>query len=236
MVIITFFWLLSCEATWPSLQLDLSIFYSGHLNDPLLTDMSLDYVYSAAPWEKRDPVPYSIGRIIEFIPPEEPGPPPTNKWEMMRKRDTGLRVRVAWFYRPTDVQDKGVGDHRLLLAALFSEIIPFTYIRGKCIVRHRDKISDLTAYKKKDDHFYFHQLFDPFTKDNYEVILASEIHNCEYLQPGRAVPLIYPCIVPSQIKDVLVSRYEFVVCEREALPDLQDNLRLCETCGDWCPG
>ncbi|PVG02078.1 hypothetical protein CPB86DRAFT_780999 [Serendipita vermifera] len=178
-----------------------------------------DYVYSAAPWEKRDPVPYSIGRIIEFIPAEEPGPPPTNKWEMMRKRETGLRVRVAWFYRPTDVQDKGVGDHRLLLAALFSEIISFTNIRGKCIVRHRDKISDLTAYKKKDDHFYFHQLFDPFTKDNYEVILANEIHN-----------------LPSQIKDVLVSRYEFVVCEREALQDLQDNLRLCETCGDWCPG
>ncbi|KAG8782439.1 putative PHD type zinc finger protein with BAH domain-containing protein [Serendipita sp. 397] len=126
---------------------------------------------------------------------------------------------MAWFYRPHDVQDKGVGDHRLLLAALFSEIVPFSHVRGKCIVRHRDKIADLNAYKKKDDRFYFHQLFDPFTKDQYEVILSTEIHN-----------------LPAHIKDVLVSRYEFVVCEREAIPDLQDNLRLCETCGDWCPG
>lgn len=45
-----------------------------------------------------------------------------------------------------------------------------------------------------------------------------------------------PLLVPGHIKDVIVSRYEFLVCEREALPDLQDTLRLCETCGDWCPG
>lgn len=42
--------------------------------------------------------------------------------------------------------------------------------------------------------------------------------------------------VPGHIKDVLVSRYEFVVCERDALPDIQDELRLCKVCGDWCPG
>lgn len=180
-----------------------------------------DYVYAAAPWEKRDPVPYSIGRIIEFIPPEtNPAQwPPARNSEEARQRQQGLRVRVAWFYRPTDVQDKGIGDHRMLLAALFSEIIPFTNVRGKCIVRHRDKIADLAAYKKKDDRFYFHQLFDPFTKEHYEVILATDVHN-----------------LPGHIKDVLISRYEFVVCERDFLPDLQDTLRLCETCGDWCPG
>lgn len=138
----------------------------------------LDYVYTAPPWDKREPVPYSIGRIIEFLSPEELL---TRKDEASRKRDNGLRIRIAWFYRPTDVQDKGVGDHRLLLAALFSEVIPFSYVRGKCIVRHRDKISDLVAYRKKEDRFYFSQLFDPFTKDNYEVMLATEIHNRAYL-------------------------------------------------------
>ncbi|CAG7847903.1 Lid2 complex component snt2 Short=Lid2C component snt2 [Serendipita indica DSM 11827] len=177
-----------------------------------------DYVYAAAAWERRDPVPYSIGRIIEFIPPEDPANAPMVR-SNGRPKEIGLRVRMAWFYRPQDVQDKGVGDHRLLLAALFSEIVPFSNVRGKCIVRHKDKIADLAAYKKKDDRFYFHQLFDPFTKDQYEVIPSTDIHN-----------------LPSHIKEVLVSRYEFVVCEREAVPDLQDNLRLCETCGDWCPG
>ncbi|KAG8835592.1 putative PHD type zinc finger protein with BAH domain-containing protein [Serendipita sp. 399] len=177
-----------------------------------------DYVYVAAPWEKRDPVPYSIGRIIEFLAPDDTSALARGS-ESGRPKESGLRARMAWFYRPHDVQDKGVGDHRLLLAALFSEIVPFSHVRGKCIVRHRDKIADLNAYKKKDDRFYFHQLFDPFTKDQYEVILSTDIHN-----------------LPAHIKDVLVSRYEFVVCEREALPDLQDTLRLCETCGDWCPG
>jgi hypothetical protein len=138
--------------------------------------MFLDHVFAAAPWEKRDPVPYSIGRIIEFIPPEDTSVPPPRP-HRGKQVENIMRVRVAWFYRPTDVQDKGLGDHRLLLAALFSEIIPFSNVRGKCIVRHRDKIGDLVGYKKKDDRFYFHQLFDPFTKDNYEVILSTDIHN-----------------------------------------------------------
>lgn len=136
----------------------------------------LDHVYVAAPWDRRDPVPYSIGRIMEFIPPEDASLL-ANQREANVPPETGLRCRIAWFYRPTDVQDKGVGDHRLLLAAMFSEITPFSNVRGKCIVRHRDKITDLQAYKKKEDHFYFYQLFDPFTKDNYEIILAQEVHN-----------------------------------------------------------
>jgi BAH domain len=148
---------------------------------PSILTQSPDYVYAAAAWEKRDPVPYSIGRIIEFIPPDVSASqwPPARNAEEERRRQHGLRVRVAWFYRPTDVQDKGIGDHRVLLAALFSEIIPFINVRGKCIVRHRDKIVDLAAYKKKDDRFYFHQLFDPFTKEHYEVILATDVHNRE---------------------------------------------------------
>jgi hypothetical protein len=144
-------------------------------------------VYTAAPWDKRDPVPYSIGRIVEFLSPEDLL---TRRGEASRKRDNGLRIRIAWFYRPTDVQDKGVGDHRLLLAALFSEIIPFSYVRGKCIVRHRDKITDLVAYKKKEDRFYFYQLFDPFTKDNYEVMLSTEIHNCVYRLMCSTQPIL----------------------------------------------
>ncbi|CAG8572653.1 16125_t:CDS:10, partial [Acaulospora colombiana] len=137
-------------------------------NDLLLTDISPDYVYSAAPWEKRDPVPYSIGRIIEFIPPEEPG----LEW-------LGSIDLLTFKIRESEIIDSYLppSSQRLSLSQIFGG------------------------------------------NDNYEVILASEIHN-----------------LPSQIKDVLVSRYEFVVCEREALPDLQDNLRLCETCGDWCPG
>ena len=40
--------------------------------------------------------------------------------------------------------------------------------------------------------------------------------------------------MPQHIRDVLVSRYEYVVAEKEVYLDLTDQLRLCETCGEWC--
>lgn len=74
---------------------------------------------------------------------------------------------------------------------MFSEVVPIVNLRAKCIVRHRDKIQDIPGYKKKDDRFYFSQLFDPFTKETYEVILATEVHNREFtrLPPGLWLPL-----------------------------------------------
>lgn len=48
-------------------------------------------------------------------------------------------------------------------------------------------------------------------------------------------PFTYLMTVPDNIRDVLISRYEYVVAEKEVIPDLTDNLRLCDTCNDWCP-
>jgi hypothetical protein len=74
---------------------------------------------------------------------------------------------------------------------MFSEVVPVVNLRAKCVVRHRDKIQELAAYKKKDDRFYFSQLFDPFTKETYEVILATEVHNREFTSAssGSELPL-----------------------------------------------
>jgi hypothetical protein len=41
--------------------------------------------------------------------------------------------------------------------------------------------------------------------------------------------------VPTHIRDELTSRYEYVVAEKEIVPDLTDALRNCDTCSDWCP-
>jgi len=41
--------------------------------------------------------------------------------------------------------------------------------------------------------------------------------------------------VPSGIRDVLTSRYEYVVAEKDIVPDLTDTLRNCDTCSKWCP-
>lgn len=42
-------------------------------------------------------------------------------------------------------------------------------------------------------------------------------------------------VVPDNIRDVLISRFEYVVAEKEVVPDLTESIRLCVTCKDWCP-
>ncbi len=41
--------------------------------------------------------------------------------------------------------------------------------------------------------------------------------------------------VPTHIRDELTSRYEYVVAEKDIVPDLTDTLRNCDTCSNWCP-
>ncbi|KIY44946.1 hypothetical protein FISHEDRAFT_50335 [Fistulina hepatica ATCC 64428] len=127
------------------------------------------------------------------------------------------RVRLAWYYRPSDVSDRPVADSRLLLAAIYSEVCDINQIRGKCYVLHRDKIADLAGWKRRPDRFYFTRLFDPYIKKEFEVIQSADVHN-----------------LPDHIRETLVSRYEYVVAEKEVIPDLTDNLRLCHTCNTWC--
>ena len=38
--------------------------------------------------------------------------------------------------------------------------------------------------------------------------------------------------MPQHIKEVLQSRYEYVVAEKDVVTDLTDSLRLCKNCGE----
>jgi hypothetical protein len=146
------------------------------------------------------------------------------------------RVRLAWYYRPSDVSDRTVADCRLLLAAIYSEVCDLSQLRAKCYVIHRDKISDLAGWKKRPDRFYFQRLFDPWIRKEFEVIQASAVRNRAYpLGCVHSDPILKLHIVPDHIREVLVSRYEYVVAEKEVVPDLTDSLRTCATCEAWCP-
>ncbi|RDB15348.1 Lid2 complex component snt2 [Hypsizygus marmoreus] len=171
-----------------------------------------DHVYCSPSWAVRDGTPYSIARIMEFLPPEDA--PKGEEGENYHY----TRVRLAWYYRPSDVSDRSVADSRLLLAAIFSEVCDINQLRAKCHVVHRDKISDLSGWKKRPDRFYFNRLFDPYVKKEFEIIQATDVRN-----------------LPDNIRETLISRYEYVVAEKEVIPDLTDAIRLCETCQDWCP-
>lgn len=139
---------------------------------PLILLQLLDHVYCSPNWAVRDGTPYSIARIMEFLTAEG-----TTRGTRAKGRDACTRVRLAWYYRPSDVSDRQVTDSRLLLCAIYSEIIPVTQLRAKCYVKHKDRIYDLIAWKKRPDRFYYNRLFDPFIKREFEVILTSEIRN-----------------------------------------------------------
>ncbi|RDX51269.1 hypothetical protein OH76DRAFT_1505916 [Lentinus brumalis] len=173
-----------------------------------------DHVYCSPSWGVRDGTPYSIARIMEFLPAL--GTPTFDKDG--NRSEPITRVRLAWYYRPSDVSDRTVADCRLLLAAIYSEVCELSQLRSKCFVHHRDRISDLAGWKKRPDRFYFTRLFDPWLRKDFEVIPATTVRN-----------------VPAHIREVLISRYEYIVAEREVVPDLTDDLRLCETCKKWCP-
>lgn len=141
---------------------------------PNLLHIFLDHVYCSPSWEARDGTPYSIARIMEFLPPEDAPKGPEGKNYLY------TRVRLAWYYRPSDVSDRTVADSRLLLAAIYSEVCDINQLRGKCYVVHRDKISDLAGWKKRPDRFYFNRLFDPYIKKEFEVIQSTDIRNSTY--------------------------------------------------------
>ncbi|KAG5219361.1 PHD type zinc finger protein with BAH domain-containing protein [Salix suchowensis] len=150
---------------------------------------------------------------MEFLPPEgTPKGAGSNSQPYLY-----TRVRLAWYYRPSDVSDRAVSDSRLLLAAIYSEVCDINQLRAKCHVVHRDKITDLAGWKKRPDRFYFNRLFDPYIKKEFEVIQATDVRN-----------------LPENIRETLISRYEYVVAEKEVVPELTDAIRLCDTCTEWC--
>lgn len=88
-------------------------------------------------------------------------------------------MAIYWHTRADGVQISGraISDYRLLLGTIHTVIEPISVVRGRCYVRHKDKISDLIAWKHTPDHFYFHKFFDPYSKREYEVVRTVTVNN-----------------------------------------------------------
>ena len=154
---------------------------------------------------------------MEFVTvpsnPDAPGP--------STARGGQLHVRVNLFLRSRDISLRVNNDQRLLVACMNADVFPLQNVRGTCEVRHRDLIGDgsapdIAAWKRHDDHFYYHQLYDRYIHKFYDVIPTSKLQNA-------------PPIVLSTLRQ----RYSFIVAEPGMQNDLCDAWRGCATCHKW---
>ncbi|WVO15843.1 hypothetical protein L204_103505 [Cryptococcus depauperatus] len=167
-----------------------------------------DHVYVYFPWSARDGMPYTIARVIEFMPLQTKDLPTASSCR--------TAARLSLYYRPMEVSARNISDVRLLLAAIHTDIQPINIIKGKCYVRHRDRIEDLLEWKRRPDHFYFVKFFDPYIKREFEMIRTAAVNN-----------------IPHNVKKVLMRRYEYLITEKEMVTVLIDDLRSCCKCHHW---
>ncbi|KAB5580316.1 hypothetical protein GE09DRAFT_432976 [Coniochaeta sp. 2T2.1] len=148
--------------------------------------------------------PYYLARIMEFL---------------HQRNDVNLPVdalRVNWYYRPKDIGRK-VQDTRLVFATMHSDISPLTSLRGKCQIKHKAEIPNLTEYKRQPDCFWYEKLYDRYIQKNYEVIPTKQIVN-----------------VPERVKKVLDERWKFILVEQGRGKELTSAVKLCKRCTGYC--
>lgn len=130
-----------------------------------------------------------------------------------------LQVRANVFLRTRDISHKMSTDTRLLVATMHSDVFALDNVRGICEVRHRDLIGDapeVSAWKRREDHFFYYQLFDRYIHRFYDVIPTHKLRNA-----------------PADVLEVLRRRYSFIVAEVGMIADLCDALRGCAICQQW---
>ena len=88
----------------------------------------------------------------------------------------------------------------------------------------------MLAWKKLPDHFYFIKFFDPYIKREYEVLRTATATNGVWNERTQMDPLM---VVPPDVREKLVQRYEYLVTEKEMVADLTDTFRSCCVCTQW---
>lgn len=125
-------------------------------------------------------------------------------------------VRVNWFYRPKDISKKS-SDSRQLFATMNSDLCPLASIRGKCVVKHRDHVSDLEEFRMAPDTFWFEKLFDRYIIRFFDVVPTEKIIN-----------------IPEKAQKVLCERFKFAIVEVGRGKELCSSPKNCEKCTQWC--
>jgi hypothetical protein len=118
----------------------------------------LDHVFVSAPWTHRDGDPYLIARVMEVLPAQSPSTSGTSASSSAVTAASAARVRVAYYLRPRDISNRYIADFRLIVATMHTGVVPASYVRGLCTVKHKETIGNLDTYKRQDNCFYWHQV------------------------------------------------------------------------------
>lgn len=148
--------------------------------------------------------PYYLARIMEFLHVDNILSQPVDA------------LRVNWYLRPRDIPRK-INDYRMVYATMQTQTCPISSLRGKCRVMHKNDISDLDAYKKDPDSFWYDKMFDRYIHRYYEVVPTSQVIN-----------------VPANVKKVLDERWKFVVVEVGRGKELTSAIKSCKRCQNYC--
>lgn len=218
----------------------------------------LDHVFISPPWSKRDGEPYLIARIIDLLPPLPPVDAASSSHHFVPGHTPGspneARVRVAYYLRPRDISNRYVADYHLVVATMHADVVPVSYIRGSCTVKHKDQVEDLEYYRKHEDAFYFvqvssapplatpaapyslstYQLYDRYLHRYFEVVPTEKIKNA----PGESILLqgaTRPYSLPASENVVayLLDHFEFIICESGMSIELCDSQKGCLICSRW---
>ncbi|EPQ27204.1 uncharacterized protein PFL1_05127 [Pseudozyma flocculosa PF-1] len=176
-----------------------------------------DHIYISAAWAPGAGEPYVIARVMEFVTAASS----RSGAAALASSSGTLQVRANLFLRMRDITVRSSSDPRLLVATMHSDVFNLENVRGICNVRHRDLIGsgsapDVSQWKKKEDHFYYHQLYDRYIHRFYDVIPTEKVKN-----------------VPPEVLSTLRQRYSFVIAEPGMMADLCDALRGCAVCHRW---
>lgn len=179
-----------------------------------------DHIYLSPAWAPGAGEPYMIARVMEFVTASSS----RSGAAALASSSGTLQVRANVFLRMRDISLRSTNDPRLLVATMHSDVFSLENVRGICEVRHRDLIGsgtapDVTQWKKKEDHFYYYQLYDRYIHRFYDVIPTDKVQNA-----------------PPEVLTTLRSRYSFVVAEAGMINDLTDALRGCAVCHRWASG
>lgn len=168
---------------------------------------------------------------------------------------TGPRARVAFYLRPRDISNRYIADLRLVVATMNADVVPVSYIRGLCTVKHRDEIDNLERYKREKDCFYFHSVSNlkalQWYSETDESVCSCMIGICtvtltpyppirsrmllvRYFQPQLAHAVLMPlCDITANIVAHLTNNFEYIICEPSMSLELCDAQRGCLVCHKW---